>query len=235
MRIRASVLLLALVPALVAACSAGGSSPRDQPDEDDPTSPVTTGEPDGVLLWLHAGGAVWPPDLRAQPLAAGEPSDVVPPITDLAVDQDRSPDLSRVVWLEQVPDAVPGARLVMGNADGSARTVIAELRHPDDYRGSAWSADGTRFAFASYTDTGSELRIVEAATGTSIAIRRWEPAVPVDLDWSPDGTRLVVAVGDGPDAGVATIAPDGTDERRISDRVAWRVRWSPDGSTIALE
>jgi Tol biopolymer transport system component len=231
-RNRASILLFALASVAVGACSADRSSPADPTD--DPASPVAASEPDGVLLWLHDGTGGWPPDRWAQPLAGGEESQE-PWVTARAVDQDRSPDLSRVVWLEEVPDAGPGARLVMGNADGSAPPVIAELRHPEDYRGRAWSADGSRFAFAMYTDAGSELRVVDAATGTSTLIRSWEPAVPVDLDWSPDGTGLVVAVGDGPEAGVITVAPDGTDERRISERVAWRVRWSPDGSTIALE
>ena len=230
MRTRVPILLLALVPALIG-CSGDPSS--DQDPTGGSASPVSG--PEGVLVWLHEGTGGWPPDLWARPLAGAEQSPVDLSAFDLAaVELDWSPDLSHVVWLERVPDGVPGARLVLSNPDGSGAVGVAELRHPEDYRGRAWSPDGSRFAFASYSDAGAELRVVDAETGRTSVIRRWDIAVPVDVDWSPDATRLVVAVGEGPDAGIATIGPDGSAEERISDRVAWRVRWSPDGSAIAL-
>lgn len=208
------------------ACSSAATS-AEPPDE--PAS-----EPSGTLLWLHDGTDTWPPEIWALPVG-GEGSAAVDLVPENAIDWDWSPDLTRMAWLEEVRSGVPGARVVIGSPDGSSRTVVGELRHWQDYRGRAWADDGSRFAYAAYTDAGSSLRVVDAATGTSSEIRTWEPAATVDVDWAPGGSRLVMGVADGPEAGVYTIASDGSDERRVSELGAWRARWSPDGSTIAFQ
>ena len=198
------------------------------------SEPAPASEPSGTLLWVHDGTETWPPELWAVPIDGGEPApvDLVP---SRAIDRAWSPDLTRLAWLEEVRSGVPGARVVIGDPVGSSPVVVGELRHWNDYRGHAWSDDGSRFAYAAYTDAGTSLRVVDAATGTSREIRTWDLPAAVDVDWAPDGSRLVVAVGDGPAAGVSTIAADGSDERRLSELGAWRVRWSPTGSTIAFE
>jgi len=172
----------------------------------------------------------------ALPLAGGEASPVDLSAVERAVDWSWAPDLSRLVWVEEVPDGVPGARVVMGKPDGSSAQVVGELRHWNDYRGRAWSPDASRFAYAAYTDEGASVWVVDATTGTSTAVRTWDEGVSIDLDWSPDGDRLVLGFGDETGAGgVVTMAADGTDERPITDRPALGVRWSPDGTTIAMQ
>jgi len=234
-RVRGPIPTLIAIALAVGACG-GSAVPADDPSAGVPPPADTGSGPTGVLLWLHDGARTWPPHLWALPLDGGETARVDLPIVEDAIDWDWAPDLSRIVWLEDIQDGVPAARLVMGDPDGSSPTVIGELRNRDDYRGRAWSHDASRFAYAAYTDAGSTLTVVDAASGTSTEIESWADPVPVDVDWAPDGSGLVVGVaGDGAKAGVFTFAADGSDDRRLSERGAWRVRWSPDGSAIAFE
>ena len=82
-------------------------------------SPSAAGaDPDGVLLWRHDGTRTWPPTFTALPLAGGDPIPVEL-VPENAIDRDWSPDLTRMVWLEQVRGDVPGARVVLGRPDGT--------------------------------------------------------------------------------------------------------------------
>ncbi|HSL09807.1 MAG TPA: hypothetical protein VLA82_00630 [Actinomycetota bacterium] len=233
MHLRASFVATVLLWAVATACGRALTGPVD---ERTTTTPVEAAEPSGVLLWLHDGARSWPPDLWALDLGDRDASKVRLPSIAHAVDWAWAPDVSSLVWAEEVPDGVPGARVVMGEPDGSSPTVVGELRHWNDYLGRAWSPDAARFAYAAYTDTGTTIWVVDAATATSTAVRSWEDPAWADVDWSPDGSRLVVGLaGDAGETGVITMGTDGSDERRISDRPATRVRWSPDGTTIAME
>ncbi|HEX6199949.1 MAG TPA: winged helix-turn-helix domain-containing protein, partial [Thermoanaerobaculia bacterium] len=61
----------------------------------------------------------------------------------------------------------------------------------------AWSPDGRRLAFVRTVDAdASELRVVPAGGGRSRSLLPERHKI-ADVDWTPDGRRLVVAVSDG--------------------------------------
>ena len=55
-------------------------------------------------------------------------------------------------------------------------------------------------------------------------------------DWSPDGSRMAVAVATGYDVDIYVVAKDGSPPSRISDEGSYDLwpRWSPDGRHIAF-
>jgi Tol biopolymer transport system component len=151
-------------------------------------------------------------------------------------DWDWSPDLARLVWTEPAAPHDPEQVLMLGSPDGSDPIEIGRLASYLDYGGRAWSGDGSRFAYAASTDDGTELTAVDAATGETTEIARWTwDSSWVDVDWSADATRLAVAIGDGPDQGIWTMAADGTGAKRIFDAHAYRIGWSPTAPLLVAE
>lgn len=129
-------------------------------------------------------------------------------------------------------------------ADGSART-FGTLLIPDPYGPFAWAPDG-HFALA--RGIGSEVAVLSADGDLRTA---GLPTVPVPatlragwMAWSPDGTRLAVAMrGDTPSAGrIVVVDGDGTSRTLPIDQTALSftsqiggvgaVDWSPDGQRI---
>jgi Tol biopolymer transport system component len=100
----------------------------------------------------------------------------------------------------------------------------------------AIAPDGLRIAVAvDASDGTSTVGIVDATGLTPLAI----PGAPTNLApdaWSPDGTRIAIDGWDDADpsvGGVYTVAPDGTDLRRITRRMGdVPLAFSPDGSDI---
>lgn len=125
-------------------------------------------------------------------------------------------------------------------ADGSDQGLIAgEERLADE---PAWSPDGSLVAYVSrpHDSEESEVRIVNTrGTGDRFVMEGG-----TDVDWSPDGDRLVVAVrGEG----LFTVRPDGTDQRQLTTApvlhdlggetqraLPGNLRWSPAGDRIAF-
>jgi Tol biopolymer transport system component len=224
-----------LAAAGVVACAIGWLAlPGDRTGRNGVIGPVRE-EPTGVLLWLHDGTDAWPPRITALPADRSRaPVRVDLPDIELATDWHWSPDLSRMLWLEHVA----GEReyqLVIGRSDGSSSVVVTQIVGFNSYRGRSWSPDGSRVAYSAFTDAGTGLWVVDAETGGQRLIRMWSRGANVDVDWSPDGTQLAVAVSGDGDGGVYTMDPDGTEVRRVSSLVAYRVEWSPRARTLVLE
>lgn len=125
-------------------------------------------------------------------------------------------------------------------ADGSEQELITGEGHSAEEP--AWSPDGSLVAYVSrpFDSEESEVHVVNTrGTGDRFVMEGG-----TDVDWSPDGKRLVVAVrGEG----LFTVRPDGTDQRQLTTApvlydlgeetqraLPQDVRWSPAGDRIAL-
>lgn len=110
------------------------------------------------------------------------------------------------------------------NVDGTNRIKLQAGQSP------AWSPDGNRIAFTSWTGVGLGLM---DAHGSNV---RWlgegtEPA------WSPDGRQLAFNRKENRLWGLWTMNLDATDQRKLTDSksyIRW-TSWSPAGNQIAFE
>jgi dipeptidyl aminopeptidase/acylaminoacyl peptidase len=197
--------------------------------------PVSTTEPTGALIWFVDGTNTWPPPLEATSMDSGQGAPLAPPGGPATVDWDWAPDLQHVIWVSELPDGPQAALMLARSGDQEGAIRIDTLGSSLDYRGRAFSNDGARFAYAAFTPTGTELRVVDVATAQQTTIGHWADGPNVEVDWSPDGTQLVVGVADGAEPGIFTMRPDGSDVVKISDLHAWRLGWSPTASVIVAE
>ena len=226
------VVTVAIVSILVAGgCDASGD------DREAITSPtataVATSDPAGALIWFVDGSGTWPPPTTATTMEDGVDAPLKPPGGPRAVDWDWSPDLTHVIWAEEIRDD-PGDLLRLGGVDGADPVTIDTMESSLDFRGRAFSNDGTRFAYAVFTNDGADLRVIDVAAPQPSTVVHWPDTWDIDVDWSPDGSRLVVSVAaGGAQGGIFTMNPDGSDVVRISDLHAWRVSWSPTGPFVA--
>jgi Tol biopolymer transport system component len=147
---------------------------------------------------------------------------------------------TRCAFEELEPDVYTDCDIYTMNADGSNEQNLNLGEDPVafDYN-PAWSADGTKIAFASNRNapTGPDIYLMNAdGTGEAplaLADKSDEQGSPA---WSPDGTKLAFGTSDGtnPDIHIANV--DGSD-RRVLTATAWddhTPAWSPDGTKIAF-
>ncbi|WP_435181971.1 prolyl oligopeptidase family serine peptidase [Halorussus sp. AFM4] len=113
--------------------------------------------------------------------------------------------------------------------------VTERLQHKFD--GQGWLDDVTTYLFVVDCDTREATRLDDAYGGGAR-----EPATGLQPAWSPDGDRIAFLSNrtDRPDDSyvmdVYTIAPDGSDCRKLtdSDLTASGLRWHPDGDRLAF-
>lgn len=115
------------------------------------------------------------------------------------------------------------------------------LGYPTSH-GRAWSPDKTKQAIA--CAVAPHLRVYEAPAGT-VEEPGW-PVIPTvgswsslssagDVDWSPDGTRIVVAHPEAPYYTVIDVATKTAEPGWPAiDGTGFRCAWSPDGQYLAL-
>ena len=128
-----------------------------------------------------------------------------------------------------------GATLVTANADGSSRkTVVAAGSGTSAYE-PAWSADGTKIAFANKQGgTGGIMYVNADGTGLTRVtsdVRDGEPT------WSPDGTKLAFIHVSAGRRRLVTSNLDGTGLTVVTatlERDADDPEWSPDGSRLTF-
>lgn len=156
-----------------------------------------------------------------------------PPGGPRAVDWDWSPDLTHAIWAQEIAGD-PGALLRLGGIDGAEPVTIDTIGSSLDFRGRAFSNDGTGFAYAVFTSEGTDLRVIDVAAPQPSTVAHWGDTDDVDVDWSPDGSQIVVGVAaGGARGGIFTMGADGSNVARISELHAWRVSWSPTGPFVA--
>jgi hypothetical protein len=102
-------------------------------------------------------------------------------------------------------------------------------------RDPAWSADGTRLAFAAGVNGVSQVFVGQAGGGTPIQITT-EEIYAGQPAWSPDGQQLAYVAERNGNLDIWAVALDGSQPRRLTDDAArdWAPAWSPDGSRLAF-
>src|SRR5258708_14335360 len=117
--------------------------------------------------------------------------------------------------------------LYVVNADGSSRTEIAEGYAP------IWSPDGGQIAYFS----ANGLYVVNA-DGTNAHCLYCIPQHILSFKWSPDSTRIAIAVASTPRADIdtrwrlAVLDRDGSHLTMLVGNVTNEMFWSPDGHHI---
>jgi Tol biopolymer transport system component len=123
-------------------------------------------------------------------------------------------------------------------SDGTGRL---RLTHPKFLAGDVsprWSPDGRRIAAwrdYDYRNHVAQVIVVNANGGSPRIIRqlRYTSFVTPQLDWSPDGFRLVIqTLLDGHPA-LEVVNADGSKPRTLTVTEAYGPRWSPDATRIA--
>ena len=137
-----------------------------------------------------------------------------------------SPDGTKVAFVDY-------GKLMVVNVDGSGRRALTV--NTGYASAPSWSPDGTKIAFSTYGDTGSDLFVLDLASGTQTKVTT-NPANDSSPAWSPDGSDLVFASDRNGSSAIWLVHPDGTDERRLTPSETYDTfpSWSPDGTRIAF-
>lgn len=145
--------------------------------------------------------------------------------------------------------AFPGANgkiAFVSNRDGDDEiyvmepdgTVVTRLTNSPEWDWfPAWSADGTKIAFASYRDGGNPEIYVMNADGSDQTRLTNNSAFDSDPTWSPDGTKIAFTSNRNGDYEVFVMNADGSGATNLTDYPSKNdadPAWSPDGSKIAF-
>lgn len=111
-----------------------------------------------------------------------------------------SPDGTRIAVVANTSSGIPRGTLYVMNADGSDRQPLAEgvlIAHTLGSPNLAWSPDGTRIAYATFSGAHDKVQIWNALPDGSTPVLVFSPTSdpPEDTEaggpiWSPDGTQI---------------------------------------------
>ena len=125
------------------------------------------------------------------------------------------------------------------HADGTHRH---QLTHPQRLSGDVaprWSPDGTRIAAWRDYNYGSPLIVqlmIMDADGSHqqvLLTQHYATGITPQLDWSPDGTKLVIQTLLEGHSALEIVNTAGLEQRLLTITEAYGPRWSPDGTRIA--
>jgi Tol biopolymer transport system component len=174
--------------------------------------------------------------LAAAALPAARPS-----AQTAAAQQPPSPNGKIVFQSDQAGDPGVYEIYTMG-AEGRRETRLTNNVAADDVN-ALWSPQGDQIAFASNRrGTGYEIFLMNA-DGSNQRPLRADGVHTFEFVWSPDGTRLAYAFGDGnvyvieavaPTGGDSTAAPVNVSTGKIVNSTDIEADWSPDGGKLVV-
>jgi uncharacterized repeat protein (TIGR01451 family) len=147
-----------------------------------------------------------------------------------------SPDGTKIAFICGVDEYQD---IFVMNADGSNLVRITHNEVPDN--APDWSPDSTKLAYVHYysnrNDADSDIFVANAITGqrTQITNNDYADYGPV---WSPDGTLIAFSTYMDGSYEIATMNPDGSNIKNLTNSVAGTrdnlPRWSSDGTKISF-
>ena len=203
----------------------------------------------GKLSWLYAGLAAAVVLIAAIGIAAWQIRvRLAPPVfniislTSYSGQQDQgtfSPDGTRVAFVWSDPKDNSGSRNLFIKQIGSETLLRLTNSDESDYS-PAWSPDGSKVAYLSFSDKGLGLYVVSSLGGppqklyTPHAMVHWEQRA---LSWSPDSRSLIFP--DGVPSGINILSLDTFATRSVTiPPHVWdgdvNPAFSPDGKEIAF-
>jgi len=149
-----------------------------------------------------------------------------------------SPDGTKIAFISNRANYLEGFEIFVVNADG---TGLSQLTHNTSAVNwpPAWSPDGTELVFFRQPYTRGEgcnvcflppsIHKMKADGSGQVRIADPPESGTVFMDWSPDGTKIVLAASD-----LWTIRPDGSGLTKIASGSgnSQHPDWAPDGSQI---
>ncbi len=174
--------------------------------------------------------------------------------TEILVTSDRGGRVRPVMEGSQPRFSPDGRRILFADKDGvpSVATVGEWRGRPLDDRplpegfervGLIWSPDGTRAAYVEMLDSdfpeGGDLFVVDVPSGTAEKVRHFAGPYVTALDWSPDGSTLVLGFDRSGEGGRMVVDSFDLSTGKLTPMLrGWGetlgVRYSPDGSQIAF-
>jgi Tol biopolymer transport system component len=151
-----------------------------------------------------------------------------------------SPDGQRI--LLEVLKARTGQRdIITISSDGSDVQDLMDDSLMEVF-GPRWSPDGRRILFytnidpGSFSESGDYEILVMPTDGRDLVNLTTSPAQETQGTWSPDGTRIAFARGEGFESGICVMDADGNNVRRLTNGLGIDTSplWSPDGGRIAF-